>query len=294
MNCNYKDENYKLEIKNKLLKMNIFTKNKNVNFPKLEIEINREKIIDNKFIYCKFSKSGTIVKNGFSIYEEKINRMIDKEIKDDCFVIELKKINIFWDMDGVIVFSENLHKKSWQEAINHFSKDNSHNINLDSFQGKKGILNSKTIVEKLNLEIEPSVVHKFKQNYFIENIVEIELNTESLNLIKAQEELNFGNYLVSSSTMSKHVINHFNIKMSGVVFPDEYTHSKPSPEIFITCMKKYNIDPKTIWVIEDSDIGLIASQEFKKAYNDINYKNYKNSNFENKIFDLNDFYLKIL
>lgn len=45
----------------------------------------------------------------------------------------------------------------------------------------------------------------------------------------------------------------------GVVCGDEVKNGKPNPEVFIKCCEKLAVSPQEAWVIEDSQMGILAA-----------------------------------
>lgn len=69
--------------------------------------------------------------------------------------------------------------------------------------------------------------------------------------------------LASSSPhpVIQYVLKRYNLRgyFSAVVSGDDFKHSKPDPEIFLTSAKKLHSQPKNCLVIEDSASGVIAA-----------------------------------
>ncbi len=174
---------------------------------------------------------------------------------------------VIFDMDGVIIDSEELHKKAYYEVFN------SLNINVTdelytSFTGSSTLNTFQKVTSHFNLEEKPEdlVLNKRKRyvNFFEED--------PNLQLIDGVEDIiqyfyNEGYTLVlaSSSAMVNinRVFNRFNLnpyfkaKISGA----DLKASKPHPEIFEKAAILGGYDKKECIVIEDSDNGVKAAND---------------------------------
>ena len=187
----------------------------------------------------------------------------------NLFKMKLPKVIkcVIFDMDGVIIDSEEIHKKAYYETFTSIGVTVSDSL-YKTITGSSTINAFQKLVAHFNLTLNPEdlVLNKRKRyvNFF--------KNDPTLHLVKGIEELikhchNEGLTLVlaSSSAMINidRVFNRFNLnhyftaKISGA----DLTASKPHPEIFEKAAILGNTPKQNCIVIEDSDNGVKAAND---------------------------------
>jgi HAD superfamily hydrolase (TIGR01509 family) len=179
--------------------------------------------------------------------------------------IEIKCV--IFDMDGVIIDSEEIHKKAYYETFISVGVDVSDDL-YKTFTGSSTINAFQKLVAHFNLDINPEELVIEKRKRYV-NFFE---NDPKLHLVKGVEDFikhcyNKGLTLVlaSSSAMVNidRVFNRFNLntyftsKISGA----DLTESKPHPEIFEKAAVLGKTPKENCIVIEDSDNGIKASND---------------------------------
>lgn len=174
---------------------------------------------------------------------------------------------VIFDMDGVIIDSEEIHKKAYYETFQSVGVHVSEDL-YKTLTGSSTINAFQKLVHHFNLEEKPeALVLNKRARYvnFFENDPTLHLVNGVENLIKHCYKKGLTLVLASSSAMVNidRVFNRFNLneyftaKISGA----DLTASKPHPEIF----EKAAILGKTLKenciVIEDSDNGIKAANE---------------------------------
>ena len=202
---------------------------------------------------------------------------------------------VIFDMDGVIIDSEEIHKKAYYETFMSIDVAVSDDL-YKTFTGSSTINAFQKLVTHFNLPLNPEELVLEKRKRYVSFFE----NDPTLHLVKGVEELikhcyNIGLTLVlaSSSAMvnidrvfSRFNLNHyFTAKISGA----DLTASKPHPEIFEKAAILGNTPKENCIVIEDSDNGI-------KAANDagifvFGYRNpmAKDQNLENADFVIDNF-----
>ena len=174
---------------------------------------------------------------------------------------------VIFDMDGVIIDSEEIHKKAYYETFESIGVTVSDNL-YKTLTGSSTINAFQKLVNHFNLDLNPEELVLNKRKRYV-NFFE---NDPTLHLVKGVEELiqhcyhkNLTLVLASSSAMVniERVFNRFNLnqyftaKISGA----DLTASKPHPEIFEKAAV-LGITPKVnCIVIEDSDNGVKAAND---------------------------------
>jgi len=170
-------------------------------------------------------------------------------------------------MDGVIIDSEEIHKKAYYETFNTLNIEVSDTL-YKSFTGSSTINAFQRLVAHFNLKNDPKELVLDKRKRYV-NFFE---NDPNLHLVAGVEEIikyfyNKGIVLIlaSSSAMINidRVFNRFNLntyfaaKISGA----DLKESKPNPEIFNKAAILENISKENCVVIEDSDNGITAAND---------------------------------
>ena len=177
----------------------------------------------------------------------------------------MKKIVLF-DMDGVIVDSEPLHKKAYYKMFDDVEIDVSERL-FESFTGQSTLKICKTLCHDFSLSNSPEDLVNLKRKHFkyiFENDTDFKLIDGVLDLIK--DYIRNGLVLVLASSASMVTINnifkrfnldkYFTAKLSGA----DLHASKPHPEIFIKAAQTSGFKKDECIVIEDSTNGIKAAK----------------------------------
>ncbi|NVK51539.1 MAG: HAD family phosphatase [Flavobacteriaceae bacterium] len=172
---------------------------------------------------------------------------------------------VIFDMDGVIVNTEPLHKKAYYQLFDSL-KINVTPTLYHSFTGGSTINICQKLVDTFNLNENPQDLVLRKRS----NFVKLFTNDPTLQLIEGVEDIikyfyNKQITLVLASSASMETINrvftrfdldkYFIGKLSGA----DLQQSKPHPEIFEKAAALANTPKENCIVIEDSDKGVKAS-----------------------------------
>ncbi|QTE23385.1 HAD family hydrolase [Polaribacter cellanae] len=185
-----------------------------------------------------------------------MKRKLPKEIK--C---------VIFDMDGVIIDSEEIHKKAYYETFVSLSLEVSDAL-YKSFTGSSTINAFQRLVAHFNLDENPEELVLDKRKRYI-NFFE---NDPNLHLVRNVEEIIKYFYekgiiliLASSSAMVNinRVFNRFDLNQyfSAKISGADLKESKPHPEIFNKAAILANIPKENCIVIEDSDNGIKAAND---------------------------------
>lgn len=170
-----------------------------------------------------------------------------------------------FDMDGVIVDTEPLHRKAYFEMFAHYGLEVSQEL-YNSFTGKATLKVCQELVAHFNLKEDPQALIDKKRERFkdlFDNDPDFDLIPGVLGLIKNYHQ--HGIKMVLASSASRNTINwvferfgldqYFIGKISGA----ELTASKPHPEIFERAAEKAEEPRENCIVIEDSTNGIKAA-----------------------------------
>ncbi|WP_102401663.1 HAD family hydrolase [Haloimpatiens massiliensis] len=195
---------------------------------------------------------------------------------------------VIWDMDGVIIDSEPVHHKI---SLATYKK---YGINLTDEEcmdliGKSNKDIWSDLKEKYNLKdtVEDLTKQQLLQNvkYYNENGAEPIKGV--VELLKELKENGIKTALASSSPMSfinlildkLQIKEYFDLVLSG----ENFTKSKPDPQIFLVALDYFKVKPEEAVIIEDSNKGVIAA---KRA--NINCVGFINKNSGNQDLSLAD------
>jgi len=179
-----------------------------------------------------------------------------------------KKVNcIIFDMDGVIIDSEEIHKKAYYETYKYLGVNVSEDL-YKSFTGSSTINAFQRLVAHFNLDNNPEdlVIYKRERyvNYF-ENDPNLSLANGVEELIKYLYNKGYTLILASSSAMINidRVFNRFKLNsyFKGKISGADLAESKPHPEIFEKAALLAKATKENCIVIEDSDNGVKAAND---------------------------------
>lgn len=172
---------------------------------------------------------------------------------------------VLFDMDGVIVDTEPLHRKAYFQLF----KDLEINVSEDlytSFTGASTKKFTSSLVENFNLEKTHEDLALIKRKYFrhyFYNDPDFHLLPGVRNLIENYFENNVKLVLASSASMVtiEMVFEKFDLEkyFIGKISGADLKESKPHPEIFLLAAEIASEPKENCMVIEDSTNGIIAA-----------------------------------
>ncbi len=188
---------------------------------------------------------------------------------------------VLFDMDGVIVDTEPLHRKAFLKTFDDLNINVSDTL-YSSFTGTSTQKVCETLIKEFHLDISPEEIVAMKRKYFkdlFDNDSDFDLIPGVLNLIQHYYKNNIKLVLASSAHINtiNWVFERFNLesyfigKISGAALKE----SKPNPEIFILAAEIAGEPKQNCMVIEDSTNGIIASKRaeiFCAGYRSANSK----------------------
>lgn len=174
---------------------------------------------------------------------------------------------VIFDMDGVIIDSEEIHKKAYFETFESLGLNVTDDL-YKTLTGSSTINAFQKLVEHFELNDNPEDLVLQKRQRYV-NYFE---NDPTLHLVKGVEELIkyfFKNgikmVLASSSSMGNinRVFNRFHLNQYfvGKISGADLKESKPNPEIFEKAAIIGNTPKENCVVIEDSDNGVKAAND---------------------------------
>lgn len=172
---------------------------------------------------------------------------------------------VLFDMDGVIVDTEPLHRKAYFAMFKEVNIPVSE-AQYNSFTGQSTINICRKLVNTFELSETPETLMKLKRKHFkylFENDTSLGLLDGVLELIKDYHANGLILVLASSASMTNidriferfDLNQYFKAKLSGA----DLQQSKPHPEIFIKAAEAAGFPIQHCMVIEDSTNGMKAA-----------------------------------
>lgn len=171
-----------------------------------------------------------------------------------------------FDMDGVIIDSEPVHKQVIKEVLlkNNIIVDN------DEFNKLIGMTSTSVFsyfINKHHLPYTPEEMTNNHMTFFKNYIIEHQLKPIDgiTNLLEQLKTSQIPLAIASSSPLDviEFVVKAFNIDkyFKFLVSGEDLVHGKPAPDIYLKTAKKLVVDPKNCVVLEDSKNGSIAAKD---------------------------------
>ncbi len=175
---------------------------------------------------------------------------------------------VLFDMDGVIVDTEPLHKQAYFLMFKKVGITVSQEL-YNAYTGQSTIEICKDLVNRFNLSLAATELVAYKRAFFKELFFaetnDLHLLDGVLDLIK--DYYNNGVTLVLASSASMVTINNvftkfdLNKYFKGKISGADLKASKPHPEIFIKAAEIAGFDKNECIVIEDSTNGIKAAYD---------------------------------
>ncbi|WP_144282319.1 HAD family hydrolase [Chryseobacterium echinoideorum] len=196
---------------------------------------------------------------------------------------------VLFDMDGVIVDTEPLHRKAYFKTFDQLEVNVSEKL-YTSFTGASTKRVCETLISEFDLSHSHEDIAAIKRSHFKDyfyNDEEFDLIPGVRQLIKHYHENGITLILASSATMTtiNMVFEKFGLEkyFSGKISGADLKESKPHPEIFMKAAEMANQSIENCMVIEDSTNGILAA---KRA--EIFCAAYKSLHSVNQTYDLAD------
>lgn len=172
---------------------------------------------------------------------------------------------VLFDMDGVIVDTEPLHRKAYFSMFNDLEIEVSEDL-YTSFTGYSTKKTCNTLIEKFSLDKTHEHLTDIKRTYFKDyfyNDDDFDLIPGVRKLIEHYYENNVKLIVASSASMTtiNMVFEKFGLEkyFSGKISGADLKESKPHPEIFQLAAKMAGEPIENCMVIEDSTNGILAA-----------------------------------
>jgi beta-phosphoglucomutase family hydrolase len=171
---------------------------------------------------------------------------------------------VIWDMDGVIADTAQPHFLSWQVAFRKRGVD----FSEADFKRHFGQRNDTIIRGMMGPGVpqdELNPIAEDKEVYFRESIVkDLRPFPGVVHLLKSLQENGISCAVASSAPLEnvRLILTHLKIDgyFKAVVYGQEVSEGKPSPQVFLMAAKKLGVQPENCLVVEDAIAGVMAAK----------------------------------
>lgn len=174
---------------------------------------------------------------------------------------------IIFDLDGVLVSTDELHYQAWKRlaeelGITGFTREDNRRQRGVSRMASLEIVLEKS--DKVYTEEEKTELAERKNNYYLELLKDMDSSAVLNGVCDVLTGLKRRNLLLAVGSASKNapvilektgLLPYLNQISCGL----DTTKSKPDPEVFLVAAKKLELKPEECLVVEDSAAGIEAA-----------------------------------
>ena len=181
--------------------------------------------------------------------------------------MKLEEKAVFFDLDGVICFTDKYHYQAWKALADKLGIYFYEKIN-NRLRGVSRMASLEIILERADKtytqEEKEAFAEEKNDNYkeLLKNMKESDLSEEVKTTL---EELRARGYLLaigSSSKNTKFILGQLGLGdfFDAIADGTDITHSKPDPEVFLKAAEKLGMKPEDCAVVEDAKAGIEAAK----------------------------------
>lgn len=174
---------------------------------------------------------------------------------------------VIFDLDGVIVSTDNLHYKAWKKMADEegISFDESVNHRLRGVSRMESLDIILERASKTYREEEKVALAERKNNYYVESLVHLtpkDILPGIFTLLTSLKEKDIKIAIGSSSKNAKPILKRIELydMFDAISDGTNISRSKPDPEVFLKASEYLNVDPKECVVVEDAHSGITAAK----------------------------------
>jgi HAD superfamily hydrolase (TIGR01509 family) len=175
-----------------------------------------------------------------------------------------------FDCDGTLADTMPLHHSAWKQAL--AAAGARFDFTWDIFVSRAGMSLERTVAElsvQFDAPLDPSVVAA--QHRAIYHALEVEVQAVPGVLEFAREVAAFAPVAVASGSIRLHVQRSLTLIGAGDLFPviitpEDVTHGKPDPEMFLLAAERMGVPPTECLVLEDGELGIEGARRAGMDY----------------------------
>lgn len=172
---------------------------------------------------------------------------------------------IIFDLDGVLVDTEHIHRQSLIDAVKTITGrrpvDYEHLLKIDgqTTKQKLNLLKHRLVLDDLEVQLIDDRKQQNVIRYLFRGLKTNPSQYEMLSSLKENYKL-----AIASNSRKENVITILNILgitsfFSIILSNNDVVNPKPDPEIFISAMSSANVNPNETLILEDSEAGKYAA-----------------------------------
>lgn len=178
----------------------------------------------------------------------------------------LKYKAIIFDLDGVVVSTDNCHYMAWKKLADEEGIYFDRTIN-ERLRGVSRMESLNIILEKAKkqyTDAEKADMAERKNGYYIELINTLDSSAilpGAESFIKKAKDKGLKTAIGSSSKNTKIILKQTGITdlFDAIADGNDIKNSKPAPDVFLKAAEKLGIAPSQCMVVEDADAGVLAA-----------------------------------
>lgn len=177
---------------------------------------------------------------------------------------------IIFDLDGVIVSTDNLHYLAWKKIASqeNIFFDETINNRLRGVSRKESLEIILEKSQKIYSELEKEKLMAQKNQYYIESLKKLSPKNLLPNVLSTIQILKQNHYMIAIGSSSKNTLAILQrIELLGVFDcisdGNNISRSKPYPDVFTYVSKQLNVSSEECLVIEDAKAGIMAAKAAK-------------------------------
>ncbi len=173
---------------------------------------------------------------------------------------------VLFDLDGVLVSTDELHFRAWERLANELSITTFTRADNARQRGVSRMESLEIVLEKAGhtyTQQEKLALAERKNAYYVEMLQTLNDACVLPNAKETLLQLRAEGILVGVGSASKNA--PFILEKTGlmplcdaVASGHDTTRSKPDPEVFLVASRKLNVKPEDCVVVEDADAGIVA------------------------------------
>jgi len=178
---------------------------------------------------------------------------------------------VIFDLDGVLVSTDELHYKAWKKLADNLGIVNFTRVDNERQRGVSRMESLDIVLEKSDYHFDNKMkvsLAEEKNNYYKDFLEELDEKAVLTGAEETLKNLRARNIIIGVGSASKNTPEI--LKKTGLLkYIDkvscglDVTKSKPDPEVFLVAAKKMNLKPEECLVVEDSAAGVIAAKAAK-------------------------------
>jgi len=169
---------------------------------------------------------------------------------------------VFYDLDGVLINSENMHYECWKVVLNDIGVKLSKN-DYHYLKGKSTNEIASSMIETNNIKLTKEKLMLLKRKAFIKKIPLIKTNNSILEVIEYCniENIKMGVVTASTKFNAVAILENNNIleKFEFIIAREDSIRNKPFPDLYIKGLQLASVNPVNSIAIEDSITGYLAA-----------------------------------